>query len=104
MLAYVGMRLGEQWDKDPRLKMWFHRMDGVILAVLVAGRGVFRVVAREGTGEGADPADGLRGTSYAIPQPHDRWCGSEHHRQSEAVPPRKSYAALPISVASGDLQ
>jgi len=36
-LAYVGMRLGEQWDKDPRLKLWFHRMDGVILAVLVAG-------------------------------------------------------------------
>jgi membrane protein DedA with SNARE-associated domain len=36
-LAYVGMRLGEEWDKDPRLKLWFHRMDGVILAVLVAG-------------------------------------------------------------------
>jgi len=36
-LAYVGMRLGEQWDKDPRLKLWFHRMDGLILAVLIAG-------------------------------------------------------------------
>ena len=36
-LAYVGMRLGEQWDKDPRLKQWFHRMDGIILAILLAG-------------------------------------------------------------------
>jgi len=40
-LAYVGMRLGEQWDKDPRLKLWFHRMDGVILAVLIAGAAYF---------------------------------------------------------------
>jgi len=40
-LAYVGMRLGEQWDKDPRIKMWFHRMDGVILAVLIAGIAYF---------------------------------------------------------------
>ncbi len=37
VLAYVGMRLGEQWDKDPRLKMWFHRLDAVILAVVVLG-------------------------------------------------------------------
>jgi hypothetical protein len=29
------MRLGEQWDKDPRLKMWFHRLDAVILAVII---------------------------------------------------------------------
>ncbi len=35
MLAYVGMRLGEQWDKDPRLKMWFHRLDAIILAVIL---------------------------------------------------------------------
>ena len=34
-LAYIGMRLGEQWDKDARLKMWFHRLDAVILAVIV---------------------------------------------------------------------
>jgi len=40
-LAYVGMRLGEQWDKDARLKLWFHRMDGVILAVLIAGVAYF---------------------------------------------------------------
>jgi membrane protein DedA with SNARE-associated domain len=36
-LAYVGLLLGEQWDKDPRLKMWFHRFDAVILTVLVIG-------------------------------------------------------------------
>ena len=35
-LAYVGMRLGEKWDTDPRLKMWFHRLDAIILVVLIA--------------------------------------------------------------------
>src|SRR5919106_2363570 len=29
-LAYVGQKLGEQWDKDDRLKTWFHRFDFVI--------------------------------------------------------------------------
>jgi membrane protein DedA with SNARE-associated domain len=36
-LAWVGMKLGEQWDKDPRLKQWFHRLDAVIVLVLLAG-------------------------------------------------------------------
>ncbi len=36
-LAYVGMRLGEKWDTDPRLKMWFHRFDAVIALVLLTG-------------------------------------------------------------------
>ena len=40
-LAYVGMRLGEQWNRDPRVKLWFHRMDGVILAMLMAGVAYF---------------------------------------------------------------
>lgn len=35
MLAWIGSRLGEQWDKDPRLKEWFHRFDAVILAVIL---------------------------------------------------------------------
>jgi membrane protein DedA with SNARE-associated domain len=36
-LAYIGQVLGEQWDKDPRLKEWFHRFDAVIgLALLAA--------------------------------------------------------------------
>jgi membrane protein DedA with SNARE-associated domain len=37
MLAWIGMRLGEKWDTDPRLKAWFHRFDAVILAVIVIG-------------------------------------------------------------------
>jgi len=37
MLAWVGMRLGEQWDKDPRLKEWFHRFDAVILGTILIG-------------------------------------------------------------------
>jgi membrane protein DedA with SNARE-associated domain len=36
-LAYVGQKLGEQWDKDPRLKNLFHRFDFVIGIVLVLG-------------------------------------------------------------------
>jgi membrane protein DedA with SNARE-associated domain len=35
MLAYIGMRLGERWETDPRLKMWFHRLDALILGVIV---------------------------------------------------------------------
>src|SRR5919197_2673912 len=34
-LAYVGMKLGERWDSDPRLKQWFHRLDAVILGLVV---------------------------------------------------------------------
>jgi len=37
MLAYVGFKLGERWNTDPRLKLWFHRFDGVIGAVIVLG-------------------------------------------------------------------
>src|ERR1700758_1939917 len=37
VLAYVGMRLGERWETDPRLKMWFHRLDAVILGVILLG-------------------------------------------------------------------
>ena len=29
-LAYVGQKLGEQWDKNEALKLWFHRFDFVI--------------------------------------------------------------------------
>jgi membrane protein DedA with SNARE-associated domain len=37
VLAWIGMRLGEKWDKDPRLKEWFHRFDAVILGIIVIG-------------------------------------------------------------------
>jgi membrane protein DedA with SNARE-associated domain len=36
-LAYVGQLLGEQWDKNPTLKSWFHRFDFVIgIAIVLA--------------------------------------------------------------------
>ena len=35
-LAYVGQKLGEQWDKNPTLKTLFHRFDFVIGIVLFA--------------------------------------------------------------------
>ncbi|HXI26140.1 MAG TPA: DedA family protein [Pyrinomonadaceae bacterium] len=45
-LAYVGQKLGEQWDKDPRLKTLFHRFDFVIgiLLVLAAAWWIWRHV------------------------------------------------------------
>src|SRR5690349_22226973 len=37
VLAYVGMKLGEKWETDPRLKVWFHRFDALIVAVILLG-------------------------------------------------------------------
>jgi len=34
-LAWVGMKLGERWNSDPRLKAAFHRFDAVIGLLLV---------------------------------------------------------------------
>ena len=37
-LAYAGQKLGEQWDKNPLLKSWFHRFDfviGIVIAIAV---------------------------------------------------------------------
>ena len=36
-LAWVGMKLGEQWDKDPRLAAILHKLDFVVVAVILAG-------------------------------------------------------------------
>jgi membrane protein DedA with SNARE-associated domain len=36
VLAYIGKALGEKWETDPRLKFWFHRLDAVILALILA--------------------------------------------------------------------
>jgi len=36
-LAYVGLKLGERWESDPRLKQWLHRFDALIVLVLVVG-------------------------------------------------------------------
>ncbi len=37
MLAYIGLKLGEKWNTDPRLKIWFHRFDALIGGILVLG-------------------------------------------------------------------
>lgn len=34
-LAWVGMKLGERWHTDPRLSHWLHRLDAVIVALLL---------------------------------------------------------------------
>jgi membrane protein DedA with SNARE-associated domain len=34
-LAWVGLKLGERWDSDPRLKIWFHRFDAVIGGLII---------------------------------------------------------------------
>ena len=36
-LAYIGQKLGEKWNKDDTLKIWFHRFDFVIGIVVLAG-------------------------------------------------------------------
>jgi membrane protein DedA with SNARE-associated domain len=37
VLAYVGAKLGDSWETDPRFKAAFHRFHLVVLVVLVAG-------------------------------------------------------------------
>jgi membrane protein DedA with SNARE-associated domain len=55
-LAWVGMKLGERWNTDPRLKAAFHRFDlaiGVALALLAAWFVWHKVRdARRGAGRG----------------------------------------------------
>jgi len=34
-LAYIGQRLGEQWDRNEALKTWFHRFDFLIVIIVV---------------------------------------------------------------------
>src|SRR5215469_6341667 len=36
-LAWIGMKLGEKWETDPRLRQWLHRLDAVIIALLLVG-------------------------------------------------------------------
>ena len=40
-LAWLGMKLGDRWNSDPRVKEWFHRADGVIVAVVVVAGALF---------------------------------------------------------------
>ena len=60
MLAYIGMRLGERWETDPRLKMWFHRLDALILGVIIVAVVYFvwsHVRHRVGAAGVEEPAD-----------------------------------------------
>jgi len=36
-LAWIGMKLGEKWETDPRLRQWLHRLDALIIALLLVG-------------------------------------------------------------------
>jgi len=38
-LAYLGFKLGERWDSDPRLRYWFHQLDGLILVAIATAIG-----------------------------------------------------------------
>jgi membrane protein DedA with SNARE-associated domain len=40
-LAWVGMKLGEHWESDPRLKHWLHRLDLVIVIAILAAAFLF---------------------------------------------------------------
>jgi membrane protein DedA with SNARE-associated domain len=40
-LAWIGMKLGEQWETDPRLRQWLHRLDAVIVVALLVGLVLF---------------------------------------------------------------
>jgi membrane protein DedA with SNARE-associated domain len=41
-LAWVGMKLGEQWETDPRLKQWLHRLD-LLIVIALLGAGIWFV-------------------------------------------------------------
>jgi membrane protein DedA with SNARE-associated domain len=36
-LAWFGMKLGEHWETDPRLRQWLHRLDALIIALILVG-------------------------------------------------------------------
>ena len=40
-LAYVGLKLGQQWDTNPQLKSIMHSLDGVIVLAIVLAVGWF---------------------------------------------------------------
>ncbi|HEY6352594.1 MAG TPA: DedA family protein [Candidatus Angelobacter sp.] len=37
LLAWIGMKMGERWHTDPRLSQWLHRLDVVVVLVLLVG-------------------------------------------------------------------
>ena len=52
-LAWVGLKLGETWNSDPRVEQWAHRLDFVVVALILAAGAWFvshklRAVKRAG--------------------------------------------------------
>lgn len=58
-LAYVGQKLGEQWDKDETLKTWFHRFDFLIgiAGLLLVGWWVWRHIKHSRIPSHSEPAE-----------------------------------------------
>jgi membrane protein DedA with SNARE-associated domain len=57
-LAWVGMKLGEKWNSDPRFKTWFHSFDLVIGVVIVLAVTAFvwhKIRSARGPAAGASP-------------------------------------------------
>jgi hypothetical protein len=53
------MTLGERWETDPRLKLWFHRLDAVILGIILLAAIYFvwsRAQHRVGAGDHVEEA------------------------------------------------
>jgi membrane protein DedA with SNARE-associated domain len=40
-LAWVGVKLGERWNSDARLRDWMHRFDAVVAIALAARIAMF---------------------------------------------------------------
>lgn len=40
-LAWVGMKMGERWETDPRLRQWLHRLDAVIVVAVLSAAAWF---------------------------------------------------------------
>jgi membrane protein DedA with SNARE-associated domain len=57
-LAWVGMKLGERWNTDPRLKAAFHRFDAAIGVLLAVAVGAFVWHKVRSTRRGTERAGG----------------------------------------------
>lgn len=59
-LAYIGQKLGEQWDKNDTLKTWFHRFDFVIgiVGLLAVAWWVWRHIKHRNTPRASEAATG----------------------------------------------
>lgn len=56
-LAWVGMKLGEQWDSDPRVKAAFHNLDILIVGVGLLVVGWFVIHKWRAAGRASDKSE-----------------------------------------------